>query len=330
MSLVGTIGPIVVAVILAGVLLAFTEKLSFNDTVRTEEPFTKCSKEPEVQINLKELIEQAITTMNLFPNSVMYQHPTKTLRILQDFNAWLDKNPDSVEGLRIDPRMVVNTYFRQSNPDNPLKVIKTDENAELLNNTLHRIESMATNQKEGFQSYIPQRLQEFDAWLEDDFPRRKRFDIAMKGSNDMPTKIVVTQIINEFVSTNQIPASESKELRKNVLSYLQFNTTIPNYKQTYNTTNYERLRIILKDNPDAPFAVKFKHYANIYKDDPLGKELNDYFEWLVDSNLIIEEKDVAQLQKHLKKTLEMYPKQTDVLKKAITEQFIANLNIVEN
>jgi len=265
----------------------------------------------------------------------MSSGPPKLIYLLQDFAKWLDKNPEEKAGLDKFPSIVVNTYFRDASPDNPLKFVKTNTNANILTDAVNKIygEVYNTNasHRECYQNYNPKYLQEFDAWLDDDFPRRKRFDIAMKGVNNMPTRITVAQIINEFVSTNQIPASEAKDLRKNVLNYLQLSTTIPNYQQNYNTTPFDRFRIILKNlAPDTPLLIKFKHFQDIYKNDPLGVELNNYFIWLNKNNLITESEDPQKLQEHLKKTIDQYPQRTDLLEKAIIQQFITNLNIVKN
>lgn len=285
----------------------------------------------------------------------------KLARLLEDFVKWLEKNPDQIYGLDINnpdmPSIVANAYFRNANPDGYYKFTKTHTNVNMLIEALNRIvyEVREIRSKEGFgsnasksvdstqqgcvesyQNYVPQRLQEFDEWLNDDFPRRKRFDIAMKGSNDMPTRIVVAQIINEFVSTNQIPSSEAKDLRENVLSYLQFSSTPNNNQINYNTTPLERFRVVLKDIPDASFLTKFQHYQKVYADDPLGRQLTAFSQWLQTnpqalyelnkaSDATKKENNVKALQGLVNQVINEYPNKTDLLKKAVGEQLVLNL-----
>lgn len=268
--------------------------------------------------------------------------------VLEDFVKWLEKNPDQIYGLDINnpdmPSVVANAYFRNANPDGYYKFTKTHHNVNMLIEALNKIvyEVRQLRSKEGFgsnesyQNYVPQRLQEFDEWLNDDFPRRKRFDIAMKGSNDMPTRIVISQIVNEFVSTNQIPPSEAKDLRENVLSYLQFSSTPNNSKINYNTTPLERFRVVLKDIPDASFLTKFQHYQKVYADDPLGRQLTAFSQWLQTnpqalyelnkaSDATKKENNVKALQGLVNQVINLYPDKTDLLKKAVGEQLVLNL-----
>ena len=266
----------------------------------------------------------------------------KLTPLLEDFVKWLEKNPDQIYGLDINnpdmPSVVANAYFRNANPDGYYKFTKTHHNVNMLNEALNRIvyEVRKEGFNESYQNYVPQRLQEFDEWLNDNFPRRKRFDIAMKGSNDMPTRIVVSQIINEFVSTNQIPTSEAKDLRENVLSYLQFSSTPDNSKINYNTTPLERFRVILKDIPDASFLTKFQHYQKVYADDPLGRQLTAFSQWLQTnpqalyelnnaSDATKKENNVKALQGLVNQVINEYPNKTDLLKKAVGEQLPANI-----
>lgn len=266
----------------------------------------------------------------------------KLARLLEDFVKWLEKNPDQIYGLDINnpdmPSVVANAYFRNANPDGYYKFTKTHTNVNMLIEALNRIvyEVRKEGFNESYQNYVPQRLQEFDEWLNDDFPRRKRFDIAMKGSNDMPTRIVVSQIINEFVSTNQIPPSEAKDLRENVLSYLQFSSTPNNSQINYNTTPLERFRVVLKDIPDASFLTKFQHYQKVYADDPLGRQLTAFSQWLQTnpqalyelnnaSDATKKENNVKALQGLVNQVINNYPDKTDLLRKAVGEQLVLNL-----
>ena len=274
----------------------------------------------------------------------------KLVIVLEDFVKWLEKNPDQIYGLNVNnpdmPSVVANAYFRNANPDGYYKFTKTHTNVNMLIEALNRIvyevksssmkEGFGSNTSESYQNYVPQRLQEFDEWLNDDFPRRKRFDIAMKGSNNMPTRIVVSQIINEFVSTNQIPSSEAKDLRENVLSYLQFSSTPDNSKINYNTTPLERFRVVLKDIPDASFLTKFQHYQKVYADDPLGRQLTAFSQWLQTnpqalyelnnaSDATKKENNVKALQGLVNQVINEYPNKTDLLKKAVGEQLVANI-----
>lgn len=266
----------------------------------------------------------------------------KLVVVLEDFVKWLEKNPDQIYGLDINnpdmPSVVANAYFRNANPDGYYRFTKTHHNVNMLIEALNRIvyEIRSGMAKEGYQNYVPQRLQEFDEWLNDSFPRRKRFDIAMKGSNNMPTRIVVAQIINEFVSTNQIPPSEAKDLRENVLSYLQFSSTPDNSKINYNTTPLERFRVVLRDIPDASFLTKFQHYQKVYADDPLGRQLTAFSQWLQTnpqalyelnnaSDATKKENNVKALQGLVNQVINEYPNKTDLLKKAVGEQLVLNL-----
>ena len=220
------------------------------------------------------------------------------------------------------------------------KTTKTHTNAKMLTDALNKIvdevRSGKAQVKEGYQSYTPALIQQFDEWLNDDFPRRKRSDLAMKGANNMPTRMVVSRIINEFTSTNQIPPSEAKNLRENVLNYLQFSTTVPSYKQNFNTSPYERFRMILKDIPDAPFMTKFQHYQKIYQDDPLGKQLSAFAQWLQSdpqslyqlneaSNATKKVNNVQALQGLVNQLINVYPDKTDLLRKAVVEQLPQNI-----
>ena len=163
-------------------------------------------------VTISSHLDYTITVLKLFsPES-------KIIILLQEFSKWLKKNPDEELGLnsfpKVLPNVVVNTYYRSTGTK--------PQNAELLTMTLNKIAtevfSSSEETKENYQNYVPQRLQQFDAWLEDDYPRRKRFDIAMKGQSNIPTRIVVTQIINEFTSTNKIPLSETKGLKNKILN----------------------------------------------------------------------------------------------------------------
>lgn len=269
---------------------------------------------------------------------------SKVIVLLEEFSKWLKKNPEEKIGLdsfpKVLPDVVVNTYFRQT--ENNYNPIKTKTNQELLTIALNKIASETikinaeTGHKEGFQQhYRPALIQEFDRWLEDDYPRRKRFDIAIKGSNNLPTRFVVAQIINEFTSTNQIPVSEAKHLRKNVLHYLQFNDTLPQHEQTYYMNPFERLRKIIAKCPDSLFTTKLQHFQKVYADDALGVELMGFIQWLNAQNPSLlaqlneksdlrQKNNIVELDALVNEVVNMYPNKTELLEKSM-KQFINNL-----
>ncbi len=330
----------VILLVTVGIIISLIVSLSSvaseasDETVPSKEGYLMPAKNP---IPVFDHLEYTLSLLRLTNTN------PKLVIILEDFVQWIKKNPDQLYGININnpdmPSVVANTYFRQANPDGNYKFTKTNTNVKMLIAALNKIvgEVQSPNLKEGYQSYIPQRLQEFDEWLNDDFPRRKRFDVAMKGANNMPTRFVVSQIINEFVSTNQIPSSEAKNLRENVLSYLQINTSIPNYKQTYNTSPLERFRIILKDNPSAPFMTKFQHYQKVYQEDRLGMELAQFAQWLTIQNPSYlnmlnsasdptkEGNNIKALQGLVNQIINKYPDKTDLLTKTVVEQLQANI-----
>lgn len=136
--------------------------------------------------------------------------------LLEDFIRWMDAHPVQINRLNMVPEDVITKYYNDANPSLNLKFIQTGVDMEKIYDTL-----LSLSTKESYQNYQPGVVQRFDEWVNDDFPRQKLFNMAMSVDRNLAVKMKVEELINEFMSTTNVPKPDAERIKKEIRDYLQ-------------------------------------------------------------------------------------------------------------
>lgn len=246
------------------------------------------------------------------------------LQNLIAFRDWISRNQEDKIVLNADPAgnmgYIVDKFLRETND------IKFTD-AVILKDILN---SYFSEDTEKFTPSAPSRIIQFTDWLNEDLPRRKRFDLALTASAKDYNKFYISSFINEFRGYKKIPMDELKTLKEDIIKYLDSNNKAGFYDVTFNTTQFDKLRTIFRNNPQSSTKDKLNLYYKIYAGDPLGQEIDNFIRYLntiqvlnkINSitNKNIVDKESARTT--FNKIMDEYPNKTPLLRKAICVQFV--------